>query len=1138
MKLPSDHQQRHQALDPEQSFAVSAPAGSGKTGLLTLRVLTLLARCNHPEEVVCITFTRKAAAEMRERIINTILSAASSPRPEEPHAQTSWDLAQKVLQHDKAKQWQLLKNPQRLRVQTIDGLCRSLTLLNPISSTIGGSTKMLENPRLAYRKAAQMTLQTIESDHPLQEDLSELFLHFDNNKETIVNLLVSLLARRDQWLESLLASREGNARSYFEEVLEELIEETLESLSALLQPLSSDLCLLADYAATNCQVDNPDSNLCQLQGIKQLPAATPSSVPLWLALSDLLLTKSGDWRKSAGLTKNSGFPAGSDKESKALCKHRKMQMSQLVESLRATAGILDHLKTVRYLPPATYENQQWRLLDNLTRILPFCVSQLKWVFRQLNATDFSEITQGALMALGDEDDPTELNLLLDYQIQHILVDEFQDTSTPQLRLLERLTSGWQPGDGRTLFIVGDGMQSCYGFRDANVGLFLDARQTGIGHIELTPLDLSVNFRSCPGVVNWVNRAFQNAFPESDDISRGAVSYSASEAFKSTSEAANDDAVQVHLLVDKEGHNRLPEAEKVAELVEQSLNQQPLGKVAILVRTRPQLNAILPALQRRRISWQATDIEPLSSRMTIIDLLSLTRALLNIADRNAWLALLRTPWIGMDNSDLLIIANYRPEVSPEESGRPAIFTNLQRFQQLPGLSQQGSQILQRSLPLLQLCWNNRRRKGLRHTIEGLWVALGGPACLLNNADMRNADDFFKLLEQHDHGGSIKSWEEFEYAVQQLYARPDTGDNIQVEVMTIHKSKGLEFETVIIPGLDKTSRGDDRQLLLWQQRINRQHQKRLLLSPLSPTGEDLDPLYHYLREEQKLKASLESTRLFYVGCTRAIKQLHLVAQLTIDAKEQPKSPAAGALLTPIWPAIKEQAIYTDAISSKVEPDRDLRGIIRRLPPTWQRQPMVPSSLLNAYRGMEFDDDDNQVNDDYFRHRQSRHLGTVLHRTLAQVSTTGPSTWTESRIQQQQPFWLAQLRGLGLLGQSLTEAANQVELGLRRTLGDPKGCWILDPCHPQAESEASYWTAQSQYRNSIIDRTFIDKGIRWVIDYKSSTPVEGQSLGEFLNHEKEIYASQMQRYRELFSAAGEARVRTALYFPLLSQFTEIIA
>jgi ATP-dependent exoDNAse (exonuclease V) beta subunit len=195
-----------------------------------------------------------------------------------------------------------------------------------------------------------------------------------------------------------------------------------------------------------------------------------------------LLTNGGTWR--ARLTKAEGFPAG--KENAEL----KNRFSELIAAISDTAPEAEQLlQELRSLPSANYAEHQWQLLDSLTSILPILVAQLTIVFKQQSATDYTAISQAALLALGDEDSPTDLALQLDYRIRHILVDEFQDTASPQLELLRKLTSGWQAGDGRTLFIVGDGMQSCYGFRSANVGLFLDARQrfNGAGSARQFPL---------------------------------------------------------------------------------------------------------------------------------------------------------------------------------------------------------------------------------------------------------------------------------------------------------------------------------------------------------------------------------------------------------------------------------------------------------------------------------------------------------------------------------------------------------------------------------------------------------------------------------------------------------------------------
>ena len=94
------------------------------------------------------------------------------------------------------------------------------------------------------------------------------------------------------------------------------------------------------------------------------------------------------------------------------------------------------------------------------------------MFAARGQVDFTEVAQARAARAGEDDAPTDLALALDYRIRHLLVDEFQDTSISQYELLARLTAGWQPGDGRTLFAVGDPMQSIYRFREAEVGVFL------------------------------------------------------------------------------------------------------------------------------------------------------------------------------------------------------------------------------------------------------------------------------------------------------------------------------------------------------------------------------------------------------------------------------------------------------------------------------------------------------------------------------------------------------------------------------------------------------------------------------------------------------------------------------------------
>src|SRR3984957_1205869 len=110
----ADESERIRALNPARSYIVQAPAGSGKTELLTQRFLALLSTVKQPEEILAITFTKKSAAEMRARIINALKKAHTEAEPALAHAKSTWKLAKKVLQQNQTQGWHLLENPNRL----------------------------------------------------------------------------------------------------------------------------------------------------------------------------------------------------------------------------------------------------------------------------------------------------------------------------------------------------------------------------------------------------------------------------------------------------------------------------------------------------------------------------------------------------------------------------------------------------------------------------------------------------------------------------------------------------------------------------------------------------------------------------------------------------------------------------------------------------------------------------------------------------------------------------------------------------------------------------------------------------------------------------------------------------------------
>ncbi|MEJ2432713.1 MAG: UvrD-helicase domain-containing protein [Pseudolabrys sp.] len=711
-----DAEARERALDPARSFIVQAPAGSGKTELLSQRYLTLLAHAEAPEEVVAITFTRKAAAEMRNRILDALERAARGEEPDSDHARRTRALAQAVLARDAQRDWHVTAHPARLRIQTIDSLCAALTRQMPLLSGFGSQPGIVEDAGELYVQAARATLAEVEQGEDWSPAIECLLRHLDNNLGVAESLLAGMLARRDQWLRHVVRNGDqGLQREVLENGLRNAITDTLAAAAAHIpKEQVEEIAALAGWAAANLIEADIDSLIRACAGLTGLPGTDADALPVWRGLVQLLLTKDPGWRRR--LSVNEGFPPPSktrDAPLKAEREEMKARVMALLGALAEVPGLLERLQDVTRLPPAGYSERQWEVLAALVELLPLAVAQLHLVFRDEGRVDFTEMSQAALRALGETAEPTDLALALDYRIRHLLVDEFQDTSLSQYELLERLTAGWQPDDGRTLFVVGDPMQSIYRFREAEVGLYLRARRGGIGQVALEPLTLEVNFRSQAGIVDWVNTAFRAVLSGEDDIASGAVGYTASQALHP---ALPEAGVAVHPLF---GRQPATEAARTLELVQAARAAHPQDSIAVLVRSRGHLIELLPLLKAAQLRYRAVEIERLGHRPVVQDLLALTRALVHPADRTAWLSVLRAPWCGLTLADLHALCG--------EDHERGLWTLMNEPARIDALSADGRVRLARLVTVLGPALAQRQRLGLRRYVEGVWLGLGGPAC---------------------------------------------------------------------------------------------------------------------------------------------------------------------------------------------------------------------------------------------------------------------------------------------------------------------------------------------------------------------------------------------------------------------------
>ncbi|HTS52198.1 MAG TPA: UvrD-helicase domain-containing protein, partial [Burkholderiales bacterium] len=461
-----DAQARATALDVERSFIVQAPAGSGKTELLIQRFLALLARVAWPEEVVAITFTRKAAGEMRSRVLGALAAArAGTPTPSE-HERTTLELARAVITADLEHHWGLADNPARLRIETIDSLCCWLAGQMPLLSRLGGMPALEEDAARLYREAARETLAQLETPE-WSKQVAALLRHLDNDATRAEELLGRLLARRDQWVRH----HRGFDREALTQGLVRLVRDRLRQARDAVPPeLVAELLFCVRHATAHLASARTAPDNVVAEELATMPGAEPSDLALWQEVVRLLLTPKNEVRRQAD--RRVGFPAATQRGIDAAERRHRAQAKQRVELLYERVAALSDLTAalveVKLLPAPEYTDEQWRLIEALGALLPLALAQLELVFRARGTVDFTQMLLAANRALGEPDAPTDLALALDYRLRHLLIDEFQDTSLSQYQLLLRLTAGWEPGDGRTVFAVGDPMQSIYRFREAEV----------------------------------------------------------------------------------------------------------------------------------------------------------------------------------------------------------------------------------------------------------------------------------------------------------------------------------------------------------------------------------------------------------------------------------------------------------------------------------------------------------------------------------------------------------------------------------------------------------------------------------------------------------------------------------------------
>jgi ATP-dependent helicase/nuclease subunit A len=1198
-----DHAAREQALDVTASWIVEAPAGSGKTGLLMQRYLKLLAHesVSQPEEVLAITFTRKATAELRERVLNQLKSAQ---KPLE-NALNAFDnasrmLAIEALKRDAALNWGLLDRPQRLNIRTIDSVCAEIASTLPLLSGSGAPRTPSSHSEPLYRLAAQRTLMQLGGPDPaLSEAIRNVLLHRDGSLADCETLLARMLQNREQWGEliPLGAQLEDEAlekevRPRLERALEQIVCAGLTRAAKAMPPdMLIALSWLAARLAHEPGYKDAPSPIFVCANKNDPPETQAEHLDHWTALIGLLLTGGGDWRSGFNVN-HIGF---------ALPAKDKPLLKQLIDEVREDGHLRDALRAVRALPPARYPDEQWAVAKALFHLLVRALAELKVLFAERQECDFAELAMAAKEALRADDGAKDLASAAGSTLRHLLVDEMQDTSSSQYELIEMLSRSWD-GHSQTLFLVGDPKQSIYLFRQARVERFLRTiREEKLGDIKVGALQLTANFRSQATLVDNFNRDFSLIFPpdntatnpqaldvpfvhadpvrpRSSNLDPRSSTETPSQGIHWNTSILTSPQPDVEEAPDPKRRHRLAEARHIRRVIE-AWRAHPLPegrtepwRIAVLARVRNHLTSIIaefnrPDANNQTIPFRALEIEKLDDRPEVLDALALTRALLHPADRVAWLAVLHAPWCGLGLADLLAISGGgAPETADEVL--PAVIPARRDL-----LSPDGQRLFDRIWPVLDTALMQRGRTDTATWIERTWRSLGGDAALTPQ-QLTNVNLFLTALREVEEPGGRVDLALLTESVKRLYAEPRTGDNL-VDLSTIHRAKGLEWDVVLVPALERPGQSNRAELLNWLELdFAGDEAAHVILAPIYGKGAESDALNKWLAGVRSAREAAERKRLYYVACTRAREELHLFAAATLNKNGEPCA-KPGTLLQAAWPAAQPHfqqdpdttatgisttaAMFRRALEEEEADDYPLaiaagaapppppenRPILQRLPLSFDpharfeaaaaaRLPYTPAAALRQTPAFERPEGSYAV----------RAFGNVVHRYLQLLATRlqaaspdeGPAPWTLDPV-----LWLprltASLRSEGLAPATLDRLAQRSLHALQQALYDETGRWILSP-HTASHSEQALHLAAAATEIRV-DRTFLagpepfshGTSHLWIVDFKT-TEQGSRSTELFVEQEKAKYRAQLESYAraQLAVPNAPAAVMLGLYYPLI--------
>ncbi|MCA9522484.1 MAG: PD-(D/E)XK nuclease family protein [Myxococcales bacterium] len=845
---------QEEACDVSRHVVLTAPAGSGKTAVLVERYLRLISRGVPPESILALTFTRKAAQEMKARLL---AKSGTDPRAAE-----------------------LPERAPSLRIATLHSFCGDLlrrhagtVMLPPDFVIVDETTAKIETTQ---RLAAFVDrIARGDRETSLFGALTALAGGF--TRRSVIRVLHDALQRR-----GLLRLHVEQARGHDAESYARLWREALGGeLDRRLAPWV-DGPFVGQLGELEHQVNAFDAIFGRKPRLSPVPfdAIGDGERPIEERLAAFrslrqLALKRDDKTKLLRLKRSFGGRGSPQKE-------------RIVGSI---AAISDRLIAI----DAALEGIEFEASDDAAlAVTPHVVSLLVAAEAEIDAhkrregqLDFTDLETLTVELLQNELVRHDLHR----STAHILVDEYQDTSDLQWELLRKMTEEWFSGESApvpgplapTLFIVGDRNQSIYGFREANVELldqtrdYLQARSARVA----TPR-AEANYRSAEAIIDAVNAfasgAFRDATAEKRRPERGRVELYLYPATDVTFEASF-----------------------LAERIADELSRTSAEEIAVLVRTRGQLGPIHAALRARGVPVRVFKDPAFFWKAEILDLYCLLALLADPYDDRALVRVLRSPLFGFSDLDLTYLVLNPPTEEPQllltfgdetqTNAAPtlrdsSLLAALQRLHQRTDGRRRSKRRREARLEIppslitrareaattLERWWSIHANGSPRQILRDAWLERGGETLYGlrgGSQALANIDKFFALVGdlESQHGPSFPALAAYFANAYEQEIGEQEADPIEkeagVQLLTVHAAKGLEFECVFLPGVHREIRTQHSAL---------QHGilSGVALLALKETDEENGP-HKTLRRMQQERERAEEARLLYVAMTRARDRL---------------------------------------------------------------------------------------------------------------------------------------------------------------------------------------------------------------------------------------------------------------------------